>query len=82
MALVNTQELDVKVRASYRQVAEQPRGTYHFELGRKVADLLGYPVDLLDRIPTEAVESFAGVGYFFDLAALRDGEQVLDLGSR
>jgi arsenite methyltransferase len=25
--------------------------------------------------------SFAGVGYFLDLAALRVGEQVLDLGS-
>src|SRR6187455_3157252 len=35
----------------------------------------------LDRIPAAAIESFAGVGYYFDLANLKDGEQVLDLGS-
>jgi ubiquinone/menaquinone biosynthesis C-methylase UbiE len=35
----------------------------------------------LDRIPRGAVESFAGVGYFFDLAELREGERIVDLGS-
>ena len=33
------------------------------------------------RSHPSAVESFAGVGYFFDLAALHPGERVLDLGS-
>ena len=37
--------------------------------------------ELLDAVPAGAVESFAGVGYFFDLAALHPGERVLDLGS-
>jgi len=62
-------------------VAEQPGGEYHFELGRPVAERLGYPADVLDRIPPQAIESFAGVGYFFDLADLDPGESVLDLGS-
>jgi ubiquinone/menaquinone biosynthesis C-methylase UbiE len=35
----------------------------------------------LDRIPTAAIESFAGVGYYFDSANLKQGEHVLDLGS-
>lgn len=39
------------------------------------------PPDLLDRLPAGAVESFAGVGYFFDLADLVGGERVIDLGS-
>jgi ubiquinone/menaquinone biosynthesis C-methylase UbiE len=65
----------------YRQVAEQPHGAYHFEMGRGLAERLGYPADLLDRVPAEAVESFAGVGYVLDLADLRPGERVLDLGS-
>ena len=34
-----------------------------------------------DRIPAEAIDSFAGVGHYFDLAGLRDGETVVDLGS-
>lgn len=78
---VDTQELEAKVKTMYRDVAEQPRGDYHFELGRTLADRLGYPADVLDRVPEGAVESFAGVGYFFDLAGLHDGENVVDLGS-
>jgi ubiquinone/menaquinone biosynthesis C-methylase UbiE len=65
----------------YRAVATEPAGEYHFELGRPLAERLGYPVRVLDRIPAGAVESFAGVGYFFDLADLRAGESVIDLGS-
>jgi hypothetical protein len=39
-----------------------------------MAERLGYaPVDL-DRVPAEAIESFAGVGYYFDFADLKDGE--------
>ena len=65
----------------YRHVAEQPEGKYHFELGRPLAEHLGYPPEVLDRVPDGACESFAGVGYFFDLAELAEGERVIDLGS-
>ena len=81
MAALDTEELRVKVQQMYRLVAEQPDATYHFEMGRELAVRLGYPGELLDSIPKGAVESFAGVGYFFDLASLREGERVLDLGS-
>jgi arsenite methyltransferase len=81
MAVVDAQELEAKVKDMYRQVAEKPLGTYHFEMGRPLADRLGYAADVLDHIPAGAVESFAGVGFFFDLADLREGERVLDLGS-
>src|SRR6266508_2420439 len=78
---LNTTELEAKVKDMYRHVAEQPERDYHFELGRPLARRLGYPEDDLNRIPDGAIESFAGVGYFFDLAALERGESVLDLGS-
>jgi SAM-dependent methyltransferase len=78
---VDIEQLEVKVKDMYRHVATEPQGDYHFELGRPLAERLGYPGDDLDRIPAGAVESFAGVGYFFDLAALREGENVIDLGS-
>jgi arsenite methyltransferase len=78
---VDTRELEEKVQRMYRAVATHPRGAYHFELGRSLADRLGYPSDVLDELPAGAVESFAGVGYFFDLAELRPGESVVDLGS-
>jgi SAM-dependent methyltransferase len=80
-ASVDTQELEAKVKDMYRHVAEEPDGKYHFELGRPLAEHLGYPAYVLDRIPAGAIESFAGVGYFFDLAELSEGESVVDLGS-
>jgi ubiquinone/menaquinone biosynthesis C-methylase UbiE len=78
---LNTGELETKVKDMYRQVAENPRGAFHFETGRLLAERLGYPPGDLDRIPVEAIESFAGVGYFFDLAGLAADETVVDLGS-
>jgi arsenite methyltransferase len=78
---VDTEELEAKVKDMYRNVAERPDGNYHFEMGRVLAERLGYPADMLDRIPGAAIESFAGVGYFFDLADLSEGESVIDLGS-
>jgi arsenite methyltransferase len=80
-ATVDAQELETKVKDMYRHVAQEPQGKYHFELGRSLAEHLGYPSDVLDRIPDGAIESFAGVGYFFDLADLSEGERVIDLGS-
>jgi arsenite methyltransferase len=81
MGSVDIHQLDDKIQVMYRQVAEQPWGGYHFEMGRALAERLGYPSALLAAVPAGAVESFAGVGYFFDLAALAAGERVLDLGS-
>jgi arsenite methyltransferase len=78
---VDTRELEEKVQGMYRAVATEPHGAYHFELGRSLAERLGYPAAMLDVLPEGAIESFAGVGYFFDLAELRPGESVVDLGS-
>ena len=78
---VDTQELETKVRDMYCHVARQPHGQYHFEMGRSLAERLGYAPELLDSLPEGAIESFAGVGYFLDLADLEEGESVLDLGS-
>lgn len=78
---VNAQELESKVKDMYRQVAENPNGEFHFEMGRTMAERLGYAPADLDRIPREAIESFAGVGYFFHFADLENGEAVVDLGS-
>ena len=78
---VNPIELEQKVKDMYRKVALDPHGEFHFEMGRALAERLGYPSADLDRIPASAIESFAGVGYYFGLARLREGEAVLDLGS-
>lgn len=73
--------LEQKVKSMYSDVAANPHGEFHFEMGRAMAERLGYSPADLDRIPSEAIDSFAGVGYFFDVADLRPGERVVDLGS-
>ena len=81
MARVDVDELRDKVKVMYRAVAEAPQGEFHFEMGRVLAQRLGYPADELDAIPPEAIESFAGVGYHLGLAAIKTGDRVVDLGS-
>jgi arsenite methyltransferase len=78
---LDTQELEQRVKGMYEEVARDPDGEFHFETGRALAERLGYPPGDLDRIPAAAIESFAGVGHFLDLAAIAPGEAVLDLGS-
>jgi len=80
-ATVDRAALEHKVKSMYSDVAVNPHGEFHFEMGRVMAERLGYSPEDLDRVPPEAIDSFAGVGHFFHLAALGPGEQVVDLGS-
>ncbi len=78
---VDTKDLERRVKDMYKKVALHPEVQYHFEMGRNLAERLGYPAKKLNSIPKEAIDSFAGVGYYFDFAMLRQGETVVDLGS-
>jgi arsenite methyltransferase len=78
---LDTVQLTARVKAMYTEVADAPDTEFHFETGRSLALRLGYPVSQIDAVPPAAVESFAGVGYFLDLAGIARGETVLDLGS-
>jgi SAM-dependent methyltransferase len=78
---LDTTELEQRVKHMYEEVALESDNEFHFETGRALAERLGYPAAALDQIPAQAIESFAGVGYFLDLAAIVTGESVMDLGS-
>ncbi len=80
-SIVDGERLEAEVKDMYRHVAREEEAELHFEVGRGLAEHLGYPAELLDAIPAEALASFAGVGHHLDLAALEPGEGVLDLGS-
>ncbi len=69
------------VEQMYTEVAERPERTFHFPTGRAACEWLGYPTETLDRLPSSAVESFAGVGYPFAAEVIRSGDTVLDVGS-
>jgi len=70
-----------EVRAKYRDVAVNPRRTFHFHTGRPLARRLGYDDAVVARMPESAIEAFAGVGNPFSQGALNPGERVIDLGS-
>jgi hypothetical protein len=44
-------ELESKVKTMYRSVAENPDGEFHFEMGRAMAERLGYaaPISIASR---------------------------------
>jgi len=78
---VNQIDLEKKVKDMYKKVALHPEIEYHFEMGRNLSERLGYPSSVLNQIPKQAIDSFAGVGFYFDFAQLKKGETVVDLGS-
>lgn len=69
------------VETMYTWVARQPQQSFHFPVGREACRLVGYPDALLDQVPEQVLESFAGVGYPFAANVIRPGDAVLDLGS-
>ena len=84
MVVINAYQRDIifdAVEAMYTSVARDPGKGYHFPTGRPATEFVGYPADLLDRLPASAVESFAGVGYPFAAQVISAGDTVLDIGS-
>jgi ubiquinone/menaquinone biosynthesis C-methylase UbiE len=81
MTRIDVDELREKVKTMYTAVAQEPEGHFHFEMGRPLAERLGYPARELDAVPAEAIESFAGVGYHLGLAGVGPGDRIVDLGS-
>lgn len=84
MVVITANQRDIifdAVRAMYTDVATCPAREFHFPTGRAACEFVGYPPAELDRLPTKAVESFAGVGYPFVAGGIREGDVVLDVGS-
>ena len=79
--MVDPDALREQVMEKYREVAMNPRGSFHFHTGRPLAARLGYDERITASIPDSAVESFAGVANPFSLHSLSEGERVVDLGS-
>jgi arsenite methyltransferase len=69
-----------EIQRTYADVSTQPDQEFIFPTGRAWALDLGYPQDLLARVPEASCESFAGVANPFSMGALRPGEDVLDVG--
>lgn len=80
-APVDVERLRTEVKLKYRDVATDPTKGFHFHVGRPLARMLDYPMSVVDALPDQVVESFAGVNNPFSMGELRLGEKVLDIGS-
>jgi SAM-dependent methyltransferase len=69
------------VRGKYAQVAAAGTGCcFQYPTGKEGMVLLGYPGEVLAKIPDDILASFCGVGNPFSLGPLHPGETVLDIG--
>ena len=70
-----------EIRQEYTEVACDPSKGFHFNTGQRAAEINEYDPKWMETIPSDVVESFAGMGNPFSLGTLRPGEHVLDVGS-
>jgi arsenite methyltransferase len=78
---IDVEVLKCEIKKTYARVSQEPGEDFVFPTGRAWALDLGYPPDLVARLPEAAAESFAGVANPFALGTLERGEVVLDVGS-
>jgi arsenite methyltransferase len=72
--------LRTAIREEYALVAEKPEQGFHFHTGRRLAAILGYAPEWLERVPEETIASFAGTGNPFCAGTPSPGERVVDVG--
>ncbi len=80
MQTENGSDLRGQVREVYSAAAGNPEGKHPFPVGRRFAASVGYPEELLDALPGEAVDAFCGVSNVAVFARIPEGATVLDLG--
>jgi SAM-dependent methyltransferase len=78
---IDVEVLKCEIKKTYARVSQEPAEDFVFPTGRAWVLDLGYPVELVARLPEAAAESFAGVANPFALGRLEPGEVVLDVGS-
>lgn len=78
---VDVDQLRDEIGKKYRDVARDPADDHHFHTGAEALEHLGYPEELTDGLPEEAVEAFSGVACLFDWGTPEPGERVVDVGS-
>lgn len=78
---IDVEVLRCEIKKTYARLSEEPDEDFIFPTGRAWAEDLGYPSELLARVPETAAQSFAGVANPFSLGMLEPGELVLDVGS-
>ena len=73
-------QLRFSVQRAYSAAAERPEDKHAFPVGRRFAESLGYPQDLLVSLPSVSIDAFSGVSNVAIFADIPEGATVLDPG--
>lgn len=73
-------EIKQAVKEKYSKVAIEPCAKFNFPVGKIFAVKVGYPKEILDKLPSSMYESFTGANNPQPFVDLKHGEIVLDLG--
>ncbi|MCL5073651.1 MAG: methyltransferase domain-containing protein [Actinobacteria bacterium] len=77
---MTSEEIKEAVKEKYSQVAKEPCGSFNFPVGKTFAIDVGYPKEILDKLPPTFTESFTGANNPQPFIELKEGEIALDLG--
>jgi arsenite methyltransferase len=79
-AIDTTNLIREDVRQAYSAAALRPEDEHPFPVGRRFAESIGYPLDLLATVASISVNAFSGVSNVSVVADIPIGATVLDLG--
>ena len=77
---MSSDEIKKAVNEKYSKVAKEPQAAFNFPVGKTFALNVGYPKEILDKLPHSMYESFTGANNPQPFIELKEGEVVLDLG--
>jgi SAM-dependent methyltransferase len=77
---MTSDEIKEAVKEKYSQVAKDPCGSFNFPVGETFAIDVGYPKEIINKLPQKLTESFTGANNPQPFIELEVGEIVLDLG--
>jgi arsenite methyltransferase len=86
MAIACPVDLDIRklreeIQSIYARVATDPSGDFHFHRGPQyAAEFLNYDRAVLDNLPQESTDSFAGVANPNRIDRIGEGAVVVDIG--
>ncbi len=77
---VDADLLRSQIQDKYSEVAEEPEKGFHFHTGVPLAMMLGYSEEIVNALPSSAIDSVAGTGNPFIFGDMKPGEFVVDIG--
>ncbi|MFQ5952152.1 MAG: methyltransferase domain-containing protein [Candidatus Omnitrophota bacterium] len=77
---MSADEIKEAVKQKYSEVAKDPCAVFNFPVGKAFALKVGYPKEILSKLPPSMYEAFTGANNPQPFVELKDGETVLDLG--